>query len=96
MSDPIKPVQADRIISELLETKILPRLTEKSDAGRSFKIDDLQQYKFEHVHICNFVDIMIKNDQKGPTGEFYLTDAFHRMLQAQLVFKTASVSQWLD
>ncbi|MEM8488743.1 MAG: sugar phosphate nucleotidyltransferase [Bacteroidota bacterium] len=42
------------------------------------------------------IDIMIKNDQKGPTGEFYLTDAFHRMLQAQLVFKTASVSQWLD
>ncbi len=42
------------------------------------------------------IDLMIKEDRKGPTGEYYLTDAFDQMLKAQLIFKTASVSEWLD
>ncbi len=42
------------------------------------------------------IDHMIKENRRGPTGEFYLTDAFDQMLKAQLVFKTASVSEWLD
>ena len=39
---------------------------------------------------------MIEHDKKGPTGEYYLTDAFDQMLKADLLFKTASVSEWLD
>ena len=39
---------------------------------------------------------MIKANKVGPTGEFYLTDAFDQMLKANLIFKTASVSEWLD
>ena len=62
MSDSIKPVQADQIISELLETKILPYLSERSDAGEPFQINKLQEYKFDQVHIGNFVDLMIRND----------------------------------
>lgn len=42
------------------------------------------------------IDLMIKEDRKGPTGEYYLTDAFDQMLKADLIFKTASVSEWLD
>lgn len=42
------------------------------------------------------IDLMIKEDRKGPTGEYYLTDAFDQMLKADLLFKTASVSEWLD
>ena len=39
---------------------------------------------------------MIEHDKKGPTGEYYLTDAFDQMLKADLIFKTATVSEWLD
>ena len=39
---------------------------------------------------------MIEEEKTGPTGEYYLTDAFDQMLKANLVFKTASVSEWLD
>ena len=42
------------------------------------------------------IALMIEQDKKGPTGEYYLTDAFDQMLKANLVFKTASVSEWLD
>lgn len=39
---------------------------------------------------------MIEEKKTGPTGEYYLTDAFDQMLKANLIFKTASVSEWLD
>ena len=42
------------------------------------------------------IEWMIKHDKRGPTGEYYLTDAFDQMLKKKLVFKTASVSEWLD
>ena len=42
------------------------------------------------------IALMIDQEKKGPTGEYYLTDAFDQMLKADLVFKTASVSEWLD
>ena len=42
------------------------------------------------------IALMIDQKKTGPTGEYYLTDAFDQMLQADLVFKTASVSEWLD
>jgi glucose-1-phosphate thymidylyltransferase len=42
------------------------------------------------------VDHMVRNDERGPTGEFYLTDAFDKLLKQGFVFKTATVSEWLD
>ena len=53
-------------------------------------------YVKELENLRKEIDWMIKNDKKGPTGEYYLTDAFDQMLKADLVFKTASVSDWLD
>lgn len=54
-----------------------------------YYIRELQNLKKE-------IAVMIEQDKKGPTGEYYLTDAFDQMLKANLVFKTATVSEWLD
>ncbi len=42
------------------------------------------------------IDTMLEQDIRGKGGEFFLTDAFDRMLKKGLVFKTASVTEWLD
>ena len=42
------------------------------------------------------IDYVIDNDLRGKGGEYFLTDAFDRMLQEGLVFKTAQVTEWLD
>lgn len=39
---------------------------------------------------------LIDNDVRGHGREFQLTDAFDRLLKEDKVFKTASVSEWLD
>ena len=39
---------------------------------------------------------LIDEDMIGKTGEYYLTDAFDLMLKADYIFKTASVTEWLD
>lgn len=39
---------------------------------------------------------LIDGDVRGAGGEFQLTDAFDRMLKQGAVFKTASVTEWLD
>ena len=39
---------------------------------------------------------LIDNDVRGHGREFQLTDAFDRLLKEGKVFKTASVSEWLD
>ncbi len=39
---------------------------------------------------------MVANDERGPTGEYYLTDAFDKLLKQGRVFKTATVTEWLD
>ena len=39
---------------------------------------------------------LIDEDRKGPTGEYYLTDAFDQMLRSDHIFKTTSVTEWLD
>lgn len=39
---------------------------------------------------------LIEDDVRGKGGEFQLTDAFDRMLKDGAVFKTASVTEWLD
>jgi glucose-1-phosphate thymidylyltransferase len=42
------------------------------------------------------VEALIADGERGPGGEFFLTDAFDRMLKAGRTFKTASVNEWLD
>lgn len=42
------------------------------------------------------IQYLIDNDVIGKGGEYQLTDAFDRMLQDGKVFKTASVSAWMD
>lgn len=39
---------------------------------------------------------LIEDDVRGKGGEFQLTDAFDRMLKEGAVFRTASVTEWLD
>ena len=39
---------------------------------------------------------LIEQDRKSYRGEYELTDAFDDMLQQQMVFKTSTVSEWLD
>lgn len=39
---------------------------------------------------------LIDDDLRGKGGEYQLTDAFDRMLKQDAVFKTASVTEWLD
>jgi len=42
------------------------------------------------------INYLIENDVRGKGGEFQLTDAMDRLLQAGKVFKTAGVSAWMD
>ena len=42
------------------------------------------------------IQYLIDHDVTGHGGEYQLTDALDRMLKAGSVFKTASVSEWLD
>lgn len=42
------------------------------------------------------IDRLIADDVRGHGGEFQLTDAFDRMIKDGKVFKTASVTEWLD
>jgi glucose-1-phosphate thymidylyltransferase len=42
------------------------------------------------------IQYLLDQDVRGPGGEFFLTDAFDRMLKAGYVFKTTSVIDWLD
>ncbi|MBK97567.1 MAG: glucose-1-phosphate thymidylyltransferase [Balneola sp.] len=39
---------------------------------------------------------VLDNDIKGPSGEYYLTDALDRMIHDGKLFKTATVDEWLD
>jgi glucose-1-phosphate thymidylyltransferase len=42
------------------------------------------------------INYLIEHDVRGKGGEFQLTDAMDRLLQAGKVFKTAGVSAWMD
>lgn len=42
------------------------------------------------------IQSLIDDDLRGKGGEFQLTDAFDRMIKNDAVFKTASVTEWLD
>lgn len=42
------------------------------------------------------IESLIADDVRGHGGEFQLTDAFDQLLKQGLVFKTATVTEWLD
>ncbi len=42
------------------------------------------------------IDHLFEHDVRGKGGEYYLTDAFDRMLKDGYLFKTTSVNEWLD
>ena len=42
------------------------------------------------------LEYLLDNDIKGPGGEFFLTDALDNMLKDGMIFKTATVDEWLD
>jgi len=42
------------------------------------------------------IEYLFENDLRGKGGEYYLTDAFDRMLKDGDVIKTATVNEWLD
>lgn len=42
------------------------------------------------------IESLIEEDVRGHGGEFQLTDAFDRLLKQGRLFKTASVTEWLD
>jgi glucose-1-phosphate thymidylyltransferase len=53
-------------------------------------------YVKELADLHDEINYLIDNDVRGKGGEFQLTDAFDRLLQAGKLFKTASVSAWMD
>ena len=48
------------------------------------------------AELQNEIDTLIENDVRGHGGEFQLTDAFDALLKKGNVFKTATVTEWLD
>ena len=46
--------------------------------------------------LSSAIDHLFQEEIAGPSGEYYLTDAFDLLLKQQQVFKTASVDEWLD
>lgn len=53
-------------------------------------------YVRELADLHDEINYLIDNDVRGKGGEFQLTDAFDRLLQAGKLFKTASVLAWMD
>lgn len=46
--------------------------------------------------LARAIEYVMEQDLKGKGGEYYLTDAFDKMLKDNAVFKTATVDEWLD
>ena len=42
------------------------------------------------------IEFLFEHQLSGPTGEYYLTDAFDHMLKQGLIFTTTTVNVWLD
>lgn len=53
-------------------------------------------YVRDLARLRSAIDYLFEHDVRGKGGEFFLTDAFDRMLKEDLVFTTASVIEWLD
>lgn len=53
-------------------------------------------YVKDLANLRSVIKQLMEDNVRGAGGEFQLTDAFDRMLGDGAVFKTASVSEWLD
>jgi len=53
-------------------------------------------YVRDLVLLRKAIDYLIENDVTGHGNEFQLTDAFDRLLKEGKIFRTASVTAWLD
>jgi glucose-1-phosphate thymidylyltransferase len=53
-------------------------------------------YFKDGAELMHRLQYLLDNDIKGPGGEFFLTDALDNMLKDGMVFKTATVDEWLD
>ncbi len=53
-------------------------------------------YVKDLANLRTVIEQLMDDDVRGAGGEFQLTDAFDRMLSAGALFKTASVTEWLD
>jgi glucose-1-phosphate thymidylyltransferase len=78
--------QGDRVVEFVEKPKEL--ISNEALIG-IYYIRDLRQFR-------DYIARLIEQNRRGPSNEFFLTDAFDDMLKQGLVFKTASVSEWLD
>lgn len=53
-------------------------------------------YVRDLANLRHVIESIMDDDLRGHGGEFQLTDAFDRMIKSGSVFKTASVTEWLD
>jgi glucose-1-phosphate thymidylyltransferase len=53
-------------------------------------------YVKDLTRIATSIEYLFDNDLAGPGGEYFLTDAFDRMLKEGDLFTTAGVTDWLD
>lgn len=53
-------------------------------------------YVKDLARLSRAIDFLFATDERGPSGEFFLTNAFDRMLNEGAVFTTAHVNEWLD
>lgn len=53
-------------------------------------------YVRDLANLRNVIKKIMHDDIRGHGGEFQLTDAFDRMIKEDALFKTASVTEWLD
>jgi glucose-1-phosphate thymidylyltransferase len=72
------------------------RLVEKPEEPISNEAIIGIYYVKDLASLADEIDHLIAHDVRGKGGEFQLTDAFDRMLQAGQRFETASVEAWMD
>ena len=53
-------------------------------------------YVRDLANLRTIIRRLMEDDVRGHGGEFQLTDAFDRMIKNDVVFKTATVTEWLD
>lgn len=53
-------------------------------------------YVRDLANLRKLIKGLMEDDVRGHGGEFQLTDVFDRMIKSNAVFRTASVSEWLD
>jgi glucose-1-phosphate thymidylyltransferase len=72
------------------------RLVEKPEEPISHEALIGIYYVKDLARLAGEIDDLIERGERGKGGEYQLTDALDGMLQDGAVFKTASVTEWLD